>query len=138
MLYPQPAVYERGECISLHIQLASNQNNADRILDLLSIDSAATVCLIRTTTFGQLVDAKCVAMGLCWSSPENNSHPPGQNENLQSENSNVPETSAGRNGNVRTRIVHCELRLPPDLAPSFKFRTAKTSVSDSTLLDECL
>jgi hypothetical protein len=121
MLYPHPAVHTTGEHILLHIQLASQQENADRVLNLLSSGSATTVCLIRTMTLGQLVETTCVAMGICWA------------DTKESDQSEVTDVQLGgnqeRNKEVRTKVIHCELRIPPGLSPSFKFRIAKNSVS---------
>jgi hypothetical protein len=131
MLYPQSTVYARGECISFQIQLACRQEDAEHILDLLSKDSATTVCLIRTTTFGLLVDTKCIAMGLCWAPESMNRSHASQDERSQvdslgaQEDQEVPDTA------LRARMVHCELRLPSELVPSFTFRSAKNSVSSS-------
>jgi hypothetical protein len=129
LLYPQPAVYATGEHILLHIQLSSQHGNADRVLDLLSNGSATTVCLIRTMTLGQLVETTCVAMGICWALETT--------ESDQSEGTEVQGGKEGRNKEVRTKIIQCELRIPPGLLPSFKFRIARNSVSYSIMCAAC-
>jgi hypothetical protein len=112
MLYPHPAVYARGEYISVYIQISSKQEIADEVLDLLCDGTSMTVCIMQTATLAEHVAVKCVAMGLCWTSSEPESE----------------RADHAPNQGPRTRIVHCELRLPSDLTPSFKFRNSKTSV----------
>jgi hypothetical protein len=138
MLYPQPAVFAAGECISLHIQLACQQENADHILDLLCSDYAVTVCLTRAMSFAHLDDTKCVAMGLCWTSESDNNVATSREETRSTESALGGETweGEGHRNNLRCRVVHCELRLPSDIMPSFKFRDVESSVSSSVRLVE--
>jgi hypothetical protein len=114
ILHPEHTVYARGDYVSLHIQLASQQENAKYVLELLSSGSAATVCLIRTTTFGKAVETNCVAMGLCWTSEIVDSSAPFRTEGRQSERSASQRDSGRdeRNRDFQTRIVHCEICVP--------------------------
>jgi hypothetical protein len=101
------------------------------VLELLSSGSATTVCLIRTTTFGKVVETHCVAMGLCWISELVDSSVPSRTEGRQSERSTSQRDSGPDelNRSFQTRIVHCEICVPSDSVPSFEFRDAKVSVS---------
>jgi hypothetical protein len=131
MLYPQPPAYARGECISLRIQLSCQQPNAQSVFELLGDGSATTVCLIQTMKLGKTEETHCIAMGLCWLPPSKRRPSLSRQECGHSAEGSKSDGEDQGEKHSQTRTVHCELRLPSDLVPSFDFREVKVSVCSS-------
>ncbi len=119
MVLAPPLIYARGTFIQLSLTITSLSNfvseqetaATSQVLDLVSQQDAINLCLIRSSVIGTVHWAiKCVSMGLCWPSEESGS---GANRGPSRLNS---------------RTVNCEIELPPDLVPSFDFRSMSVSV----------